>query len=124
MSVSNRDRGQKRVEALRKIYELQGYFVQTNEDFKTGVDVMAFDKQTGKIKKVVECTNYKKYYGPKQVRILPDKFERYVESLNKWDALPDVEKELHVSFDSNLTEEQKKILEQNNIRWISWKHQT
>lgn len=50
----------KRFDALRKIYEGQGKFVLSNRNFNAGVDMLIIDSKTGRIEKVIECTNYQR----------------------------------------------------------------
>jgi hypothetical protein len=62
-----------------------------------GVDLLIFDKKTGRLVKVVESTNYAESSFMKEDRIL-----RYVNSLNEYDALPNVEKVIVVSYLTNI----------------------
>ena len=104
--------GEKRVQRLKIEYELQGYFVITNLNFNCGVDIIIMDKTTGKVFKVIESTNY----GKPQYYISPKKFKRYIDSLNKFNVLPDVTKEIVVSFKENLSKNQVKKLRKEGIR--------
>jgi response regulator of citrate/malate metabolism len=105
-------RGWIRVGKLEKEYQKKGYFVLVNANFNAGVDLIIVNPSTGQIHKVIESTNYsrKNYY------IKDEKFNRYVKQLNKFDRLPNVEKEFVVSYKTNLNQEQIDILTHNNIK--------
>jgi hypothetical protein len=104
--------GERRVNRLKEDYEKKGYVVLTNETFNSGADIIIIDPLIGKIVKVIESTNYAQDY----YYIQPKKFERYITELNKFDKLPNVEKELVVSFQGNLNQQQIDTLKSNNIR--------
>jgi hypothetical protein len=117
MSTANSDREEnlktadRRIERLQQEYTERGYLVLINKNFNAGVDLIIILRKTGTVKKVIEATNYK----AKWEYISDEKLGRYINSLKFFDQLPNVEKELVVSFEDNLTDDQIKRLGQNKI---------
>ena len=103
--------GDRRVENLGREYRERGYFVITNKNYGSGVDLIIIVKDTGQVVKTIESTNYKAIWE----YISDEKLERYISSLNQFDVLPNVEKELVVSYEDNLTEQQLKKLGASSI---------
>ena len=101
----------RRIERLQQEYTERGYLVLINKNFNAGVDLIVILRKTGTVKKVIEATNYK----AKWEYISDEKLGRYINSLKFFDQLPNVEKELVVSFEDNLTDDQIKRLGQNKI---------
>lgn len=101
----------RRLRKLEEEYSERGCLVLINKNFNAGVDLIVILRKTGTVKKVMEATNYK----AKWEYISDEKLERYINSLNFFDQLPNVEKELVVSFEDNLTDDQIKKLGQNRI---------
>lgn len=101
----------RRIEKIKREYEDKGYKVIINKNFNAGVDVIIIDRKTGQIRKVIEATNY----GYEWEYIKPNKFKRYVDSLNSFNDLPNVEKELITSYKTNLGKDQIEELRRNNI---------
>lgn len=110
MSKISREIGDLRVQKIKELYEKAGHFVITNRDFNTGVDLIVIATDTGKIFKVIESTNY-----CDSSYINDAKFSRYLRELNKFNILPNVEKELIISYNKNINKEQMKELEKYNI---------
>lgn len=105
----------KRVEKLKAKYEEHGFAVWVNKHFNSGVDMMVFE-DSGRVVEVCEVTNYAKPAPAEYVS--KEKFERYVEDLNWFDRFPDVRKVMYVSFESNLTDEQRRTLKENSIQLV------
>ena len=101
----------RRINKLQAEYTERGYLVLINKNFNSGVDLIIILRKTGTVKKVIEATNYK----AKWEYISDEKLDRYINSLKFFDQLPNVEKELVVSFEDNLREDQIKKLGQNKI---------
>jgi hypothetical protein len=107
----NMDTANRRIDRLKEEYEQQGYKVLINRHYNCGVDMILIVKKTGQIKKIIEATNYRFEWE----YISDDKLGRYIDSLNYFDDLPNVEKELVISYDTNLREDQIRELGKNNI---------
>lgn len=110
MSKISREIGDLRVQKIKELYQKAGHFVITNRDFNTGVDLIVIATDTGKIFRVIESTNY-----CDTSYVNDEKFSRYLRELNKFGVLPNIEKELVISYKQNLSKEQLKELAQFNI---------
>jgi hypothetical protein len=97
--TENTVKGYTRVFRIAKEYEKKGYIVLVNEvDFGCGVDVLVVEKKTGCIVGAIESTNWARAGS-----YMDDvKFARYLTALNRFDVLPGVKKELHLSYRENL----------------------
>jgi len=109
------EKGNRRLRKVAKEYREKDCFVVMREEQKSGVDLEVFSAD-GKLQKVIECTNYAHNWE----YIDGLKLKRYIDTLNLYDALPDVVKELHVSYSENLSRRQKKLLAMNNIEVVVW----
>lgn len=90
--------GQRRVDRIATEYRAKGFFVIVNSNVNHGVDLLVFDTFSGRLIEVAESTNYR----DKAEFICDKKLNRYITSLNEYDALPNVSKRLYVSFLSNV----------------------
>ncbi|MGB9856400.1 MAG: hypothetical protein ACPLKS_07695 [Caldisericum exile] len=93
-------------------YEKMGYKVLVRLGNNPGVDITVISIPDGKIRKVIECTNY----GNRSNYICEEDFERYIETLTWYEDIQGIEMELVVSYLSNLNAEQLRECERNNIR--------
>lgn len=103
--------GKFRVHKLANQYRDLGYFVIENGENHAGVDLIIISSPDGKIKKVIEVTNYRE----PNFFISSERFERYINSLTYFEEIEGIELELVVSFLENLTVSQLKELKRNNI---------
>lgn len=106
--------GNRRLNRVTREYEDLGCFVVQNLTQESGVDLMIFSRSDGKLQKVIECTNY----GKSWEYIKNDRMERYITSLNAFDLLPNVVKELYVSYQTNASKVQMERLVKNNIKLV------
>jgi hypothetical protein len=89
-----------------------GYLVITNIGNHEGPDIIIVSLPDGRIKKVIEVTNYN---NPKQI-ISWDNFNRYLGTLGYFESIRGIELELVVSYLSNLNAEQLLECEKLRIR--------
>jgi hypothetical protein len=103
--------GDARVQKIAASYRKLGYFVITNPSNHEGADIIIIALPDGRVRKVIECTNYKKpeYY------IGPDRLDRYIKTLTAFKGIEGVELELVVSFMENLSFNQYNELKTNGI---------
>lgn len=90
--------GDRRVNRIKAYYESKGFAVLTNKNFNVGVDLIVIEKVTGRVAVAIESTNYAK----ESEWMVKEKLDRYIVSLDWFDQLPDVKKQLYVSFIENL----------------------
>jgi hypothetical protein len=108
---SNIEIGDRRVRKLEQELRERGYFTIVPSVVNKGVDLQVFDRATGRLVYVMESTNYKKrteYIDDKRLR-------RYIESLNIYDELPGVKKQLIVSFLENVI---NKHVKEETLQWL------
>lgn len=100
-------KGKKREKRLTKEYAQKGFQVLNAKHYNTGVDILAIDPKTGRIKEAVESTNYRSgnYIDIKRAR-------RYANSLSKF---PYAKKTLVISFDNNLGKQARRILASKGV---------
>jgi hypothetical protein len=103
--------GKARVLKLANQYRDLGYFVIENGDNHAGVDLIIISTPEGRIKKVIEVTNYRE---PKFF-MSSERFERYINSLTYFECIDGIELELVVSYIDNLTTNQVLELKRNHI---------
>jgi hypothetical protein len=103
--------GEARVNKLANQYRELGYFVIENSANHEGVDLIIISTPEGRIKKVIEVTNYKK----PQYFVDAKRFDRYVITLTAFECIEGIELELVVSYLENLSVTQLKELKRNNI---------
>lgn len=95
----NLDKHDRRVAILKREYEQRDLFVLVPSNVWDGVDILVFNKNTGKLIEAVESTNYA---VPEISSMKDDRVQRYIGHLNFYDALPDVRKKIVVSYRGNL----------------------
>ena len=103
--------GAERVLKLAVEYEKLGYLVVSNPATHSGVDLMIISAPDGKIRKVIEVTNYKNG----QWQMDSQRFDRYIASLIYFDTIDGIEKELVVTSLDNLTASQLVELKKSGI---------
>lgn len=112
LSLGRREvkKGKVREAKIAKELTEKGFQVLNAKNYNTGVDILAIDPKTGKIKEAVESTNYaKKSYMNKE------RAERYAKSLNQF---PYAKKKVIVSYKRNVGKEARKILKDNGIEIV------
>jgi hypothetical protein len=113
-SLSNHvlwERGNKRVFRLKAEYEKLGWKVVINPSNHEGPDLILISNPEGKIVKVIESTNY-----ARTSNVHKDNFKRYVETLDYFDFIIDIEKILVISFRENLSPSQWRICIDHHIK--------
>lgn len=103
--------GRVRVLNLARRYQDLGYLVIGNWDTHEGVDLIIISLPNGKIWKVIESTNFKEPYE----KIADNRLLRYINSLDYFDGIEGIQKELIVSYLDNLTAAQLEELKQHRI---------
>ncbi len=103
--------GKARVQKLGNQYRELGYFVIENGDNHAGVDLIIISTPEGRIKKVIEVTNYRK----PTFFMSSERFDRYISSLTYFECIEGIELELVVSFIDNLTTNKVSELKRNHI---------
>lgn len=111
-NIKRLELGNVRVRKLAMKYMDLGYKVIMASRNEPGVDLMVISTPEGKIRKVIECTNYNR---PDE-KISQDTFERYIDNLTFFEEIEGIEMELVVSYIDNLTPTQIKELKRCNIR--------
>lgn len=101
-------KGRVREAKIARKLKKKGYQVLNAKNYNTGVDILAIDPKTGRIKEAIESTNY-----AKKCYISKERAERYAESLNQF---PYTKKKLVVSYKENVGEEARKILEDSGVK--------
>lgn len=111
-NIKRLELGNVRVRKLAMKYMDLGYKVIMASRNEPGVDLIVISTPEGKIRKVIECTNYNR---PDE-KISQDTFERYIDNLTFFEEIEGIEMELVVSYIDNLTPTQIKELKRCNIR--------
>ena len=108
----NKSFGNERVRLLEYFYRQLGFYPLGYEHNAQGVDVIVLSDIVGRqIAEVIESTNY-----AESSYIHHEKFDRYVRCLDYFDhTSPKPIKTLVVSFPSNLSRQQRAILEEHHI---------
>jgi hypothetical protein len=104
--------GRARVLKIANRYRDLGYLVITNDANHSGADLIIISLPEGRIKKVIEVTNYKR---PNEY-MDDNRVERYIGSLTNFEDIDGIELELVVSFLENLTAKQLIELKKNSIQ--------
>jgi hypothetical protein len=95
--------GDKRVDRIYDEYTRMGFVVIVNKSNHEGPDLIVISTPKGEVVKVIECTNYAKHTSKgKPEYISKDKLERYFNTLNYFDRIEGIQKELVVSFKENV----------------------
>jgi hypothetical protein len=93
----------RRVNRIKEEYEQMGYKVWANYKNHEGVDIIIISNPQGRVVKVIESTNYAERTREGKLEVIPrDKLERYYGSLNYWDGIEGLEKEIVVSYRTNM----------------------
>jgi hypothetical protein len=109
---SNLQVGDDRVLRLGVDYENEGYLVVGNTKNHEGPDLLLFSIPDGKLRKVIECTNFAK----PEYHIGDAKLSRYINSLCYFKGIKGIELELVVSYKENLSGTQREELEDYDIK--------
>lgn len=103
--------GRTRVLKIANRYRDLGYMVVTNDANHSGADLIIISIPDGRIKKVIEVTNYKR----KNEYMDDPRVQRYIDSLTFFNDIEGVELEFVVSYIENLTAKQYREMKRNNI---------
>jgi hypothetical protein len=101
----------RRVDRLYSEYTKLGFFVMVNQRNHVGPDLIVIATPEGKIIKVIEATNYK----TREEYIANDKMVRYIKTLDSFDCIQGIKKEIVVSFKENIHAYHYKQLAKSNI---------
>ena len=100
-----------RVIRLTLQYEALGYLVCPIIKSHEGVDMIVISLPDGRIRKVIEVTNWNEKW------VMPwDKLRRYITVLTHFQSIEGVEMELVVSYEYNISPQQREELKRSHIR--------
>jgi hypothetical protein len=103
--------GDARVQKIASLYRQLGYLVWINPSNHQGVDLIIISTRDGRIKKVIEITNYSK----KEYYVGNERFKRYMDSLTFYKDIEGIEMQLFISYRENLSMNQYQILKKYGI---------
>jgi hypothetical protein len=95
--------GDRRIDRITEEYRTMGFLVWANKQNHKGVDIIIISTPDGRVVKVIESANYGKYTREGKLEVIAkDKLQRYYYSLNYWDSIEGIKKEIVVSFKENI----------------------
>ena len=103
--------GDFRVQKIATDYMSQGYLTIINPSNHVGPDIIIVSLPDGIVTKVIEVTNY----GKAEYYVGNERFKRYVNSLLYFRRIKNVELELIISYEKNLSLKQYRELQNNGI---------
>jgi len=103
--------GNARVQKIADYYTEKGYLTIINPSNHVGPDIIIVSLPDGIVTKVIEVTNY----GKAEYYVSNEKLKRYIDSLLYFRGIKNVELELIISYEKNLSLKQCQELKNNRI---------